>query len=321
MSYGFGTRYAYLFQGRRAKAVGKSVKPDEEEKPTTHVFRGAIAALGLSLLAMPAMADPPVDGGPRNDPIPQVFCFRITDVEQVIGFDDRFNFEFEVLNWTATPAAGLALMRTVGATTTEGVAPFIAAASVDPDGRGGPPGGADIGSGVADAPEMQSGRGNHAFDNDWTVAGSSATAVSWSGGTAIPNRDLIGASAPGGILPSDLVPIAGGLTDDTGDTAVDGGAGTSSAAFGAEVLGSGNVLDGFVLTIDDFDVGERVAFNWFLLDDTLPIGTAAGGNAFGFGTIGLMRGPGDMGPMFVGNSGFGGGQVDFFGNVGAALQH
>jgi hypothetical protein len=76
------------------------------------------------------------------------------------------------------------------------------------------------------------------------------------------------------------------------------------------------VLDGFVLTIDDFDVGERVAFNWFLLDDTLPIGTAAGGNAFGFGTIGLMRGPGDMGPMFVGNSGFGGGQVDFFGNVG-----
>ena len=148
MSYGFGTRYAYLFQGRRAKAVGKSVKPDEEEKPTTHVFRGAIAALGLSLLAMPAMADPPVDGGPRNDPIPQVFCFRITDVEQVIGFDDRFNFEFEVLNWTATPAAGLALMRTVGATTTEGVAPFIAAASVDPDGRGGPPGGADCSASI-----------------------------------------------------------------------------------------------------------------------------------------------------------------------------
>jgi hypothetical protein len=53
-----------------------------------------------------------------------------------------------------------------------------------------------------------------------------------------------------------------------------------------------NVLDGFVITIDDLDEAEVISWNWNLLDvNGNPIGTPGNGNAYGFGTVNLARIP------------------------------
>lgn len=83
------------------------------------------------------------------------------------------------------------------------------------------------------------------------------------------------------------------------------------------------VLDGFVLDVLDFDVGEVLSLNWFLLDGVLaPIGTATTGNPFGFGVFNLMRipigapltGP----PIFFGNTGMTATPLQFFMAPGGA---
>jgi hypothetical protein len=80
-----------------------------------------------------------------------------------------------------------------------------------------------------------------------------------------------------------------------------------------------NVLDGFVFSVIDFDPGEVISLNWFLLDqDGNPIGTAAGGNQYGFGVVNLKRVDGGItldDPVFQGNVGFDQSPRSFFGSV------
>jgi hypothetical protein len=80
-----------------------------------------------------------------------------------------------------------------------------------------------------------------------------------------------------------------------------------------------NVLDGFVFSVIDFDPGEVISLNWFLLDqDGNPIGTAAGGNQYGFGVVNLKRVDGGItldDPVFEGNVGFDQSARSFFGIV------
>ena len=81
--------------------------------------------------------------GASADPapaVPDVFCFRITDIERVpAGGPNAFLFEFEFLNWTGTPAEGIDLTMNVGTSSLVGGIPSIAVARVDENGRGGPP--------------------------------------------------------------------------------------------------------------------------------------------------------------------------------------
>lgn len=282
--------------------------------------RTLVAAAVSMAIAGPALADPPA-----NPDLPSVFCFRITDMERVAGDaeGDAFRVEFEVLNWTGLDAAGVKMSLTQG--TSAGVT--IDGASIDPDGRGGPTGGTDIGPGVFDPISHQSGRGRGDIVdhlNDWNVLGQSGTDVTYSAlnaagtlvGTEIPHENL---------LFSTNARVPGTGTDALGDSAVDGGPGpyTVGPDDGNPLVagmppvpdGSGNVLDGFVIEIDGLGVGDVVGFNWFLLgeegeeasfaaalsngagedcstdvpDCLFPIGVVGGGNEFGFGTFSLAR--------------------------------
>ena len=129
-----------------------------------------LIALIFSLtLTHTVKADPVPNSSNPQVVIPRVFCFRITDIERVPGDveGDAFNFEFEVLNWTATPASGLFIATTIGTTAVDASIPIMALAGIDPDGRGGPIGGADIAGdigvgGTFDPTAIHSGRGRGA---------------------------------------------------------------------------------------------------------------------------------------------------------------
>lgn len=69
----------------------------------------AFAALVSSLLAGKSAADPVVAPAAPECKLCRVFCFRITDIRQDGNIDDRFHFEFEVLNWADTLAGGVKL--------------------------------------------------------------------------------------------------------------------------------------------------------------------------------------------------------------------
>lgn len=258
--------------------------------------------------------------------LPNVPSFRITDIEQIPGDPgaNAFNIEFEALNWTSTPAAGLALMANVGSSAALGGVPGLTGNGIDANGRGGPTStDGDIGDVLFDPVAIQSGRGRGDIagaTNDWVAIGSTATSAVWDasvfGGTAVPDRDLLGAGTAAGACA--LVPgcvLDGGGNPDTsaldtlGDVAIDGGPGIAVNPVAPN--SSGNVLDGFVLSVDDFDEGDVLSFNWFLLDaNGDPIG-----NAFGFGVFNLGRIPvgGALpGPVFVGNTGMGQSNRDIY---------
>jgi len=307
----------------------------------SHAFRTAtaIGAAAAVLWTGAAQADPPAD--PQAPP---VFCFRITDIERLPGdlTGATYCIEFEVLNWTDTPAAGVALVPNIGGGAAFpgffppgpiGGPPTMFQADVDPDGRGGTIfSSPEIGPGVFDVPAIHSGRGRGdvaGLLNDWSVAPSPGGGVAlWNAGTRIPNRDLLGALATGG--PSAAFALVPGLgTDALGDTAIDGGPAPYSAdppgfpPTGGPVVpdGSGNVLDGFVIYVCDWHKGEVLSFNWYLLDDiNNPIGVVGGGNAYGFGTVNIVLGPPGLGgaipPIWTGGSGFGTNPVDIFDDVG-----
>lgn len=101
-----------------------------------------LARLGILLAAfvlggLPSVADPPVSPPPGVQ-FPTIFCLRITDIREVPGDpeNDRFEFEFEVLNWTGTPAAGMqfALNQGTGYLGIVDESPFFAVASIDANG-------------------------------------------------------------------------------------------------------------------------------------------------------------------------------------------
>jgi hypothetical protein len=264
-----------------------------------------------------------------------LFCFRFTDMERIPGDleGDAFRLEFEVLNWTNRGAEALQLGANVGTMGAGDAAPMISGAGIDPDGRGGPLGGSDIGGGAFDPTAIHHGRGRGDITsalNDWSLTSISATSVQWDvvdfaggspalDGAPIPARNLLGSGAAA----VSLVPGFG--TDALGDSAVDGGPlpyAPPSPGGGPDPAAGGNVLDGFVLDVDDWDVGEVFSLNWFLAARFLgssgfepllvPIGTSAGGNDFGFGTINLVRldptpglPPASLpGPVLIGNTGF-----------------
>ena len=305
----------------------------------------SVGAMTVAVVMSSTVLADPVNIPPQPDPIPKVFCIRITDVERVAIVDgtpdNDFAFEFEILNWTGTAASGFNVASTVGSTSVIGTNPTIFGVGVDQDGRGGPLGGADIdatgagltiGAGIFDPVPIQSGRGEGATPllNDWTPAAFNATSARWGenvfgqpAGTPMPPQDLIAAGAVGGQIPNDLIPsqtppFTPGDVDFIGDSAVDGGPATT-VMDDPVPDGTANVLDGLTVTVQDWDVGERLSLNWFLVNAAgAAIGTSGFGNQFGFGTLNLVRMPvGGIlpGPVFQGNAGFNQGPDTFFDTV------
>jgi hypothetical protein len=248
---------------------------------------GYLSILPLVLLssATTALADP-VASNPPGIILPRVFCFRITDIGALGG--NSFRFEFEVLNWTATVSDGMFIARNAGTSglnpnlpPANGLPPFFSGAGVDPNGRPLGPGGDDANFQPLDGtPGLKVGA-----TNDWAVSGGfpTATAIRWAGGTAIPNRNLIGAgstAAACALVPACLV--SGGLPVIANPETIDNGGGTPYG-------GVDNVLDGFTFDVSDFNVGETLSFNWFLLNGNAPIGVVGMGNQFGFGVFNIFR--------------------------------
>ncbi|MEM9295130.1 MAG: PEP-CTERM sorting domain-containing protein [Planctomycetota bacterium] len=306
-------------------------------------------AILIGLIALPAAsahADPPV-----IPDLPEVFCFRITDIERVntgdATPDNDFVFSFEALNWTNQNANGVTIRRASELTQVQaGTIPTLIGAGIDRDGRGGAAGiGSDIdavggangnpglvtGAGAFDPVSHQSGRGRGPDTlgvellNDWEPTFISDTRADYFNrdstgdgfldGTALPFQDLIGAFQGGAVDPARLVPsqsppYSTGDLDTLGDSAIDGGPGTTAVQENGSTNvfeGFGNVLDGFTFTVSDFDIGETLSLNWFLLDEFgNPIGTSASGNDYGFGTVTLANigADGDMPEgAFDGNTG------------------
>jgi len=255
--------------------------------------------LGL-VFTIGSPADPPPPMG--SYPIPMVFCFRVTDIREVAGDPegDRFEIEFEILNWSNRDVDLLEM--SLNTATTAGYvqrqqAPFIVGASVDINGR-------PLGSGNDDAnfpPTDGTSGSKTGQDNNWLVDSQTSTSILWSappgspyGRDGLPPNDILGVgSATNACI---LVPgcnmVAGSpvvADDETVDNSLD-------QICPAIPCPEDNVLDGFVIDVDDFDPGEIVSFNWFTLWDGSPvagvglIGSPAGGNPFGFGVFNITRG-------------------------------
>lgn len=283
----------------------------------------ATAATILALVPTKKADADPIPRPPNPEvKLPPVFCFRFTDIKAVPDDPegDKFQFEFEVLNWTNTPAAGvaIALNEGTGASGAVNKVPFLAGGKIDNNGR-------PIGKGDDAGPT-----GNLNKLNDWNVAKSSDSAIEWEAGTAIANSNLLGATSTQqacALVPGCQVEVTQTQTqcsswwwrwwgrrcwtvNDFNPLVPD-----------MESVDNGNnVLDGFVVTVDDFDEKEVVSLNWFLLDDSgNPIGVSGKGNAYGFGTVNLYRQPldesTDPGALFAGNAGLGESPTLFYDNV------
>ncbi|MFQ6608683.1 MAG: hypothetical protein ACE5EE_09120 [Fidelibacterota bacterium] len=267
---------------------------------------------------------PPITPPPECDPVPKVFCFRITDIrcEETDPEKDKFTFEFEVLNWSNKNACDLHLVLNTGTGYGSVVdsEPTFMGAGIDSNGR--PIKWEDIDAdtnlegdtddledtdndGMLDGGEDKNGNmrldndpmpGNANPTNNWTVTSSSSTAIQYDAGTCIPFIDLVN------LCLDDATHLP--FLDRTDPETIDDGP---------------NVLDGFKFTVDDFDDGEILSINWMLTDsDGNFIGTPSGGNAYGFGTINLARkdtGAPLIGTVFNGNTGFSQNKEFFFDSV------
>jgi hypothetical protein len=262
----------------------------------TGLFQTAIGMMVTATFALssPVKADPPVDPPPGVE-FPPVFCFRVTDILCVAGDADRFQFEFEVLNWTNQNAYGMDLALTkrhLNFGPTIDAAPFIAGASVDPLGRPIGPTNDDANfAAVADSPGFTNGVGAKVGQtNNWSVADQTASRVRWVDPLStfpLLNRDLLNApttQAAINLVPGAVLNLGSPLVPDF-ETVDNGAAGVS----GPGANGVDNVLDGFVIDIDDFDLGESVSFNWLLTNE---VGVPILSNAMGFGTFNIFRGAG-----------------------------
>ncbi len=232
-----------------------------------------------------ALADPPPTPPPETK-LPPVFCFRFTDIKAVEDDreGDKFQLAFEVLNWSNQPAAGvrIALNEGTNSFVTDGIAPSFAGAGVDGNGR-------------PNGPDADPLPGNQLFTNGGQVVESTETAIEWDAtqlnlntltSGPIPNRDLLGVrrrNTPGACA---LVPgcqVVGHPNPFFG---------TPQVADWETIDNGNNVLDGFVITVDDFDEQEVISFNWTLLGvDENPIGMPGTGNEYGFGAVNIARIP------------------------------
>lgn len=300
---------------------------------------GSIGATSAS--AAPSVAVPA--GFPSS-----LFSLRVTDIERVPGDleGDAFRIELEVLNWSTYYAAALTMAANVGTSAVEGSAPRIAGASIDPDGRGGSAGGADIGPGVFDAVPIHSGYGRGDQPgriNDWTVERTTSTFVQWD----MYPTGVVGGGPTGdglrldeqsvfyafGGSPINYVPGFG--VDALGDTAIDGGPGPYSPASpggGPPTSPQQNIRDGFVLDVDDWDEGEVFSVNWFFANVMNSSGGALvdfyyrgeyGDDPFSLGVMSLVRiapsigaPTGNLpGPVFVDGVGFDQSTFSFYDTV------
>jgi hypothetical protein len=234
--------------------------------------------------------------------VPSIFCFRIThiDADKSDPQNDRFIFLFEALNWADKPAAGVYISIAEGSAYPG--APVFTAAAIDANGR-------PIGP-VSDPPP-----GNDNPPNNWAASSVTNTAIMWkagSTGTPIPFIDLITAGQINRCNACALVPGCECVANPGDET-------TTPTIVNLETIDDTlNVLDGFQFTVDDFDIGDILTFNWFLAaPNGSAIGTAGFGNQFGFGTVNIARVDNGVmpDPVFVGNSGFSQSQALFYDNV------
>lgn len=269
-------------------------------------------ALALTLVALPnspTLADPPPPT-PVDLPVDifgpaRVFCYRVTDIKQVGDpAENNFQFEFEVLNWSNRPADGVSISLNEGteAGNRQGSAPSLFIAGVDQTGR-------PIGA-AGDNAQLPGGA--PPTDNDWGIMKVSGSTITWGGPTAIPGLDLLTGydGQPWPIQPDD--PRLSFITFlDPNDP-------TNPDSIVAETIDDGpNALDGFTFVVQDFNPGEIISVNWFLLENGTPIGTANTGNAYGFGTVNIGRVDGGLtlAPVLQGNTGFDQSERSFFGGV------
>lgn len=217
--------------------------------------------LAASLFSTAVLADPPVlpplPGGLTNVP-PAVFCFKVTGGDQLDPVNDLggARIQFEVLNWTGEDAYEVRITQNeFGVGNTGG-------RFSEPDPTGTQP--------------------NGWYNNPTTGFGDPFYITSFS---AFPDEELRGPVGPavvGGVQP----PISFIDLDPNDDLDY------SDAPPLPNPVDSGpNVLDGFILEFPDWDVGERIVFQWELL---APFGTPiTNGNGvrdpYGFGTFQMDR--------------------------------
>ena len=282
---------------------------------TRSVPEMVLAGLGtLVLLSLaPALADPPASPPPCDVKIDPIFGVRVTDIRGTFGDSDRWQLELEFLNWTQRDAYGILIVANSGSTNSDGATPYISGASIDANGRPlGPTGTCPSGG----CPPM----GNIAKTNDWTLINLSSTQVCFTSkpfgvqtGTPIPHPAVThqGVSYHGLLSPDfDGKPQSVCTTVIPqmipGPNPVVGGSPACIQVPNREDIDDGNnVLDGFVIEIDDWDSGEQFSFDWWLIGDDGsligsidPTATMVMGDDYGFGAVNLAT----MSPGIVGDS-------------------
>lgn len=237
-------------------------------------------------LAAPAFSNPPP---PSQFAVPDVHVIRVTDAD-VHTKTGNLRLMFEILNWTDSAVDQVVLIENDAGSlipATAGGLPVIAAASVEFDGRPLNPlaGPADD---DANFPPQDcspcTDPDKIGASNSFSAGMPSTTKVVYTSDGSIPPRDLLGAADANAACA--LVPGCTAAGNPIADVErIDNG------------LSPDNVLDGFVLEFTDFDVGEVISFNVFLIDELGEVigyhdGADFVGNAFGFGTINIFRGDG-----------------------------
>ena len=223
----------------------------------------------------------------------------MTDLRGVPGDSDRYRAELQFINWSEKDAHGILLVLNEGTTGLSGMAPFVSNAQVDADGRP-----------MAPTAACPSGAcpptGTASTTNLWVVNQQSNTRVRYSSnvmGVPVdapighPTVDHLGTTYDG-LLDPDLS-LDPAICRSVIPQMIPGSvlvAGMPNCVIvpDPETLDDGShSRDGFVIEIDDWDNGEQVSFNWWLLaSDGSLIGEldAMGqlvGDAFGFGTLNL----------------------------------
>ena len=260
-----------------------SNQTNHQKHRLTSISQAILAAIAstCSVGIKVALADPPPTPPPETK-LPPVFCFRFTDIKAVEDDPegDKFQLAFEVLNWSNQPAAGVRIaLNEINTMGLVGEAPTFAGAGVDGNGR-------PLG------PDADPLLGNQLFSNTSKVVQSTDSAIQWDASQLdfntfvngpIPNRDLLGVGSrntPGACA---LVPgcqVVGHSNPFFG---------TPQVADWDTVDNGNNVLDGFVITVDDFDEQEVISFNWDLLN---VAGKRIGDtNDYGFGAVNIARLP------------------------------
>lgn len=261
-------------------------------------------AIATALQTIPVAADPPPRPPSPGTYLPSIFCFRITDIGDTAE-SNRFKFMFEVLNWSNKEAHGLVLMINKGNDGKPGSRPPPGRPLFDKDNNSIDEGGRPLGydndddnfppRDLTSFTKIKAGQ-----SNTWSVSYSSSTMVRFfnpNGSGGLPQRDILSAASQGSLAGTtaacNLVPGCAVTGLDTfGRATLPVVSNMETVDNGAPTVDSqpDNVLDGFVVEIKDFDEGELISFNWFLIDkDRNQIGSSGFGNDMGFGTFNIRR--------------------------------